>query len=143
MLGRTHLNDETKTHEDDEDPGVVPIIEPLRVVLEAINQATFARFCLVLPFRSRVAIFVLQGVQDISYPGIIAVGSKSIVSGMAGSVKTILLFGATTIWCGIVVILYATGKHEGADDGLETGFSVVFFRTGDGDFHCIRDSLEY
>ena len=37
MLGRTHLNDETKTHEDDEDPGVVPIIEPLRVVLEAIK----------------------------------------------------------------------------------------------------------
>jgi hypothetical protein len=37
VLGRTHLNDETKTHEDDEDPGVVPIIEPLRVVLEAIK----------------------------------------------------------------------------------------------------------
>ena len=37
MLGRTHLNDETKTHEDDDDPGVVPIIEPLRVVLEAIK----------------------------------------------------------------------------------------------------------
>jgi len=34
---RTHLNDETKTHEDDDDPGVVPIIEPLRVVLEAIK----------------------------------------------------------------------------------------------------------
>ena len=27
---RTHLKDETKTHEDDEDPGVVPIIKPLR-----------------------------------------------------------------------------------------------------------------
>jgi integrase len=36
-LWRTHLNDETKTHEDDEDPGVVPIIEPLRVVLESIK----------------------------------------------------------------------------------------------------------
>jgi integrase len=34
---RTHLNDETKTHEDDDDPGVVPIIEPLRVVLDAIK----------------------------------------------------------------------------------------------------------
>ena len=34
---RTHLKDETKTHEDDEDPGVVPIIEPLRVVLDAIK----------------------------------------------------------------------------------------------------------
>ena len=34
---RTHLKDETKTHEDDEDPGVVPIIEPLRFVLDAIR----------------------------------------------------------------------------------------------------------
>jgi integrase len=34
---RTHLNYETKTHEDEDDPGVVPIIEPLRVVLEAIK----------------------------------------------------------------------------------------------------------
>jgi integrase len=34
---RTHLNDETKTHEDDDDPGVVPIIEPLRFVLQAIK----------------------------------------------------------------------------------------------------------
>jgi integrase len=34
---RTHLNDETKTHEDEEDPGVVPIIEPLRVLLGAIK----------------------------------------------------------------------------------------------------------
>jgi hypothetical protein len=25
---RTHLKDETKTHEDDEDPGVVPILKP-------------------------------------------------------------------------------------------------------------------
>jgi hypothetical protein len=37
LCWRTHLNDETKTHEDDDDPGVVPIIEPLRVVLEAIK----------------------------------------------------------------------------------------------------------
>jgi hypothetical protein len=34
---RTHLKDETKTHEDDDDPGVVPIIEPLRFVLDAIK----------------------------------------------------------------------------------------------------------
>jgi integrase len=34
---RTHLKEETKTHEDDEDPGVVPIIEPLRIVLDAIK----------------------------------------------------------------------------------------------------------
>jgi len=34
---RTHLKDETKTHEDDEDPGVVPIIGPLRFVLDAIK----------------------------------------------------------------------------------------------------------
>jgi integrase len=34
---RTHLKDETKTHEDDDDPGVVPIIEPLRIVLDAIK----------------------------------------------------------------------------------------------------------
>ena len=34
---RTHLKDETKTHEDDEDPGVVPIIESLRIVLDAIK----------------------------------------------------------------------------------------------------------
>jgi hypothetical protein len=31
------LKYETKTHEDGEDPGVVPIIEPLRVVLDAIK----------------------------------------------------------------------------------------------------------
>jgi hypothetical protein len=31
------LKEETKTHEDDEDPGVVPIIEPLRLVLDAIK----------------------------------------------------------------------------------------------------------
>jgi hypothetical protein len=31
------LKYETKTHEDEEDPGVVPIIEPLRAVLEAIK----------------------------------------------------------------------------------------------------------
>jgi integrase len=34
---RSHLKYETKTHEDGEDPGVVPIIEPLRVVLDAIK----------------------------------------------------------------------------------------------------------
>ena len=34
---RTHLNDETKTHEAEEDPGVVPIIEPLRVLLDAVK----------------------------------------------------------------------------------------------------------
>ena len=34
---RTHVNEETKTHEDEEDPGVVPIIEPLRLVLDAIK----------------------------------------------------------------------------------------------------------
>jgi hypothetical protein len=36
-LWRTHLKDETKTHEDEEDPGVVPIIESLRLVLDAIR----------------------------------------------------------------------------------------------------------
>jgi integrase len=34
---RTHVKDETKTHEDEEDPGVVPIIEPLRKILDAIK----------------------------------------------------------------------------------------------------------
>jgi hypothetical protein len=34
---KTHLKDETKTSEDDDDPGVVPIIEPLRFVLDAIK----------------------------------------------------------------------------------------------------------
>ena len=34
---RSHLKYETKTHEDEEDPGVVSIIEPLRVVLDAIK----------------------------------------------------------------------------------------------------------
>jgi hypothetical protein len=34
---RTHLNDETKTHEDEEDPGVVSIIESLRVLLDAVK----------------------------------------------------------------------------------------------------------
>ncbi len=33
----THLKEETKTHEDEEDPAVVPIIEPVRVVLDAIK----------------------------------------------------------------------------------------------------------
>jgi hypothetical protein len=28
--------DETKTHEDDDDPGVVPIIQPLRLMLDQI-----------------------------------------------------------------------------------------------------------
>lgn len=31
------MNEETKTHEDEDDPGVVPIIEPLRRVLDAIK----------------------------------------------------------------------------------------------------------
>lgn len=30
--------DETKTHEDDEDPGVVPIIRPLRLILDQIHH---------------------------------------------------------------------------------------------------------
>jgi hypothetical protein len=34
---RSHLKYEAKTHEDEEDPGVVPIIESLRVVLDAIK----------------------------------------------------------------------------------------------------------
>lgn len=34
---RTHLNYETKTHEDEDDPGVVPIIEPLRGILDVIK----------------------------------------------------------------------------------------------------------
>ena len=37
---RTHLNYETKTHEDEDDPGVVPIIEPLRRILDAIKPET-------------------------------------------------------------------------------------------------------
>ena len=35
--GGLDLKDETKTHEDDEDPGVVPIIKPLRLLLDAIK----------------------------------------------------------------------------------------------------------
>ena len=34
---RTHVKYETKTHEDEEDPGVVPIIKSLRLVLDAIK----------------------------------------------------------------------------------------------------------
>jgi integrase len=34
---RTHVKDETKTHKDDEDPGVVLIIEPLRLLLDAVK----------------------------------------------------------------------------------------------------------
>jgi hypothetical protein len=34
---RSHLKYQTKTHEDEEDPGVVPIIAPLRFVLDAIK----------------------------------------------------------------------------------------------------------
>jgi hypothetical protein len=34
---RSHVKDETKTHEDEEDPGVVPIIQPLRLVLDSIK----------------------------------------------------------------------------------------------------------
>ena len=37
---RTHLKDETKTHEDEEGPGVVPIIESLRVLLDAVKPET-------------------------------------------------------------------------------------------------------
>jgi hypothetical protein len=42
---RTHLKDEIKTHEDDEEPGVVPIIEPPRFVLDAINQRMLLAGC--------------------------------------------------------------------------------------------------
>jgi integrase len=35
---RTHLKDETKTYEDDENPGVVPIIGPLRFMLDSIRS---------------------------------------------------------------------------------------------------------
>jgi len=31
------LKEDTKTHEDDEDSGVVPIIKPLRLLLDAIE----------------------------------------------------------------------------------------------------------
>jgi len=31
------LNEQTKTGEDDEDPGMVPIIQPLRVLLDAVK----------------------------------------------------------------------------------------------------------
>ena len=34
---RTHVKYETKTHEDEDDPGVVPIIQPLRAMLDAIK----------------------------------------------------------------------------------------------------------
>ena len=34
---RTHVKFETKTHEDEDDPGVVPIIKPLRAMLDAIK----------------------------------------------------------------------------------------------------------
>ena len=34
---RSHLKYETKTHEDEENPGIVPIIEPLRFVLNAVK----------------------------------------------------------------------------------------------------------
>lgn len=34
---RTHVKYETKTHEDEDDPGVVPIIKPLRNMLDAIK----------------------------------------------------------------------------------------------------------
>ncbi len=37
---RTHLNEETKSHEDEDEPGVVPIIEPLRGILDAIKPET-------------------------------------------------------------------------------------------------------
>src|SRR5205823_6643832 len=34
---RTIVKNDTKTHEDEEDPGVVPIIRPLRVMLDSIR----------------------------------------------------------------------------------------------------------
>ena len=34
---KDNINDETKTHEDDDDPGVIPVIEPLRDVLDGIK----------------------------------------------------------------------------------------------------------
>ena len=34
---RSFVLDETKTHEDEEDPGVVPIIQPLRLMLDQIR----------------------------------------------------------------------------------------------------------
>jgi integrase len=37
LVGRTHVKYETKTHEDEDDPGVVPIIKPLRAMLDAIK----------------------------------------------------------------------------------------------------------
>ena len=36
-MADSHIKNETKTQEDDDDPGVVPIIEPLRFVLDAIK----------------------------------------------------------------------------------------------------------
>jgi hypothetical protein len=42
---RTYLNDETKTHEDNDDPGVVPVIEPVRVVLEALSRKSQVAGC--------------------------------------------------------------------------------------------------
>ena len=36
-MGRTYLNDETKTHEEDDDSGVVPIIERNRRILDAVR----------------------------------------------------------------------------------------------------------
>jgi hypothetical protein len=42
---RSHLKYETKTYEDDEDPGVVPIIAPLRLVLDAIKPENASAGC--------------------------------------------------------------------------------------------------
>jgi integrase len=39
---RTHVKDETKTYEDEDDPGVVPIIEPLRLMLDGIKSEHMA-----------------------------------------------------------------------------------------------------
>jgi hypothetical protein len=36
-VSRSHVKYETKTHEDEEDPGIVPIIDSLRLVLDAIK----------------------------------------------------------------------------------------------------------
>jgi hypothetical protein len=35
---RSIVLDETKTHEDEEDPGVVPIIQPLRLMLDQLRS---------------------------------------------------------------------------------------------------------
>jgi integrase len=41
---RTIVKDDTKTHEDEEDPGVVPIIQPLRLMLDRIRPTAACGF---------------------------------------------------------------------------------------------------